>query len=251
MAAAQLTSTCFLPSFEGLRSSTSKVPSVVVSLPFRSLTLRYTRGLVVKSATTVAPKYTSLKPLGDRVLVKIKAAEEKTVGGILLPSTAQTKPQGGEVVAVGEGRTIGDKKVDIGVQTGTPIVYSKYAGTEVEFNGLSNLILKEDDIVGILETDDVKDLKPLNDRVLIKVEEAEETTAGGLLLTQATKEKPSIGTVIAVGPGPLNEEGNRTGLPLSPGNTVLYSKFAGNDFKGADGSDYITLCASDVMAVLS
>ena len=251
MAAAQLTSTCFLPSFEGLRSSTSKVPSVVVSLPFRSLTLRYTRGLVVKSATTVAPKYTSLKPLGDRVLVKIKAAEEKTVGGILLPSTAQTKPQGGEVVAVGEGRTIGDKKVDIGVQTGTPIVYSKYAGTEVEFNGLSHLILKEDDIVGILETDDVKDLKPLNDRVLIKVEEAEETTAGGLLLTQATKEKPSIGTVIAVGPGPLNEEGNRTGLPLSPGNTVLYSKFAGNDFKGADGSDYITLRASDVMAVLS
>ncbi|KAI3826771.1 hypothetical protein L1987_00826 [Smallanthus sonchifolius] len=217
-------------------------------MPFRSLTLRSTRGLVVKSATTVAPKYTSLKPLGDRVLVKIKAAEEKTVGGILLPSTAQTKPQGGEVVAVGEGRTIGDKKVDIGVKTGTPVVYSKYAGTEVEFNGLNHLILKEDDIVGILETDDVKDLKPLNDRVLIKVEE---TTAGGLLLTQATKEKPSIGTVIAVGPGPLNEEGDRTGLPLSPGNTVLYSKYAGNDFKGADGSEYITLRASDVMAVLS
>ncbi|KAK9058334.1 hypothetical protein SSX86_023175 [Deinandra increscens subsp. villosa] len=251
MAAAQLTSTCFLPSFDGLRSSTSKAPSVVVSLPFRSLTLRSTRGLVVKSATTVAPKYTSLKPLGDRVLIKIKAAEEKTVGGILLPSTAQTKPQAGEVVAIGEGRTIGEKKVDIGVKTGTPVVYSKYAGTEVEFNGLNHLILKEDDIVGILETDDVKDLKPLNDRVLIKVEEAEETTAGGLLLTQSTKEKPSIGTVIAVGPGPLNEEGNRTGLPLSPGNTVLYSKYAGNDFKGADGSEYMALRASDVMAVLS
>ncbi|KAJ0783779.1 putative GroES-like superfamily, chaperonin GroES, groES chaperonin family [Helianthus annuus] len=281
MAAAQLTSTCFLPSFDGLRSSTSKASSVVVSMPFRSLTLRSTRGLVVKAATTVAPKirlglndevvldfggilfchfyicklairvYTSLKPLGDRVLVKIKAAEEKTVGGILLPSTAQTKPQGGEVVAVGEGRTIGDKKVDIGLQTGTPVVYSKYAGTEVEFNGLSHLILKEDDIVGILETDDVKDLKPLNDRVLIKVEEAEETTAGGLLLTQATKEKPSFGTVIAVGPGLLNEEGNRTGVPLSPGNTVLYSKYAGNDFKGADGSEYIALRASDVMAILS
>ncbi|KAJ0518477.1 putative GroES-like superfamily, chaperonin GroES, groES chaperonin family [Helianthus annuus] len=218
MAAAQLTSTCILPSFEGLRSSTSKASftSVALSSPFRSSTLRSSRALVVKSATTVAPKYTSLKPLGDRVLVKIKAAEEKTVGGILLPSTAQTKPQGGEIVAVGEGRTIGDKKVEIGVKTGTPVVYSKYAGTEVEFNGSSHLILKEDDIVGILETDDVKDLKPLNDRVLIKVEEAEETTAGGSLLTPASKEKPSIGTVIAVGPGPLNEEGNRTGVPLSP-----------------------------------
>lgn len=205
----------------------------------------------VKSATTVAPKYTSVKPLGDRVLVKIKAAEEKSIGGILLPSSAQTKPQGGEVVAVGEGRTIGEKKVDIGVKTGSPVVYSKYAGTEVEFNGSTHVILKEDDIVGILETEDVKDLKPLNDRVLIKVEEAEDVTAGGLLLTQASKEKPSIGTVIAVGPGPLDEEGNRTGLPLSPGNTVLYSKYAGNDLKGPDGSEYMVLRSSDVMAVLS
>lgn len=55
------------------------------------------------------------------------------------------------------------------MKTGTPVVYSKYAGTEVEFNGSNHLILKEDDIVGILETEDVKDLKPLNDRVLIKV----------------------------------------------------------------------------------
>ncbi|GJV23896.1 20 kDa chaperonin, chloroplastic-like protein [Tanacetum coccineum] len=60
--------------------------------------------------------YTSLKPLGDRVLTKIKAAEEKSIGGILLPSTSQTKLQGGEVVVVGEGRTIGDKKIDIGVK---------------------------------------------------------------------------------------------------------------------------------------
>ena len=60
-------------------------------------------------------QYTSIKPLGDRVLVKIKEAEEKTMGGILLPSTAQSKPQGGEVVAVGEGRTIGKTKIDIDV----------------------------------------------------------------------------------------------------------------------------------------
>lgn len=55
------------------------------------------------------------------------------------------------------------------MQAGNQVVYSKYAGTELEFNGTNHLILKEDDIVGILETDDVKDLKPLNDRVLIKV----------------------------------------------------------------------------------
>lgn len=215
------------------------------------LSQRSFRGLVVKAATVVAPKYTSIKPLGDRVLVKIKTAEEKTDGGILLPTTAQTKPQGGEVVAIGEGKTVGKSKVDISVKTGTQIVYSKYAGTELDFNGSKHLILKDDDIVGILETDDVKDLKPLNDRVLIKVAEAEQKTAGGLLLTEAAKEKPSIGTVIAVGPGPLDEEGNRKPLSLTQGSTVMFSKYAGNDFKGKDGFDYIALRASDVMAVLS
>lgn len=57
--------------------------------------------------------------------------------------------------------------------------------------------------------------------------------------------------VIAVGPGPLDEEGSRKPLSITTGNTVLYSKYAGNDFKGSDGSDYIALRASDVMAVLS
>lgn len=66
-------------------------------------------------------QYTSIKPLGDRVLVKIKSLEEKTSGGILLPTTAQSKPQGGEVVAVGEGRTIGPKQIDISVQVWFPL----------------------------------------------------------------------------------------------------------------------------------
>lgn len=61
-------------------------------------------------------QYTSVKPLGDRVLVKIKTAEEKSVGGILLPTSAQSKPQGGEIVAVGEGRSIGKTKVEISVK---------------------------------------------------------------------------------------------------------------------------------------
>ncbi|CAH9130058.1 unnamed protein product [Cuscuta epithymum] len=251
MASIQLTASSIsakgFVSFDGLRN-TGKFASFA---PSRSSSSNSFRSLVVRAATAVAPKYTTLKPLADRVLVKIKTAEEKTVGGILLPTSAQSKPQGGEVVAVGEGRTIGKTKVDISLKTGTKVVYSKYAGTEVEFDGASHLILKEDDIVGILDTEDVSDMKPLNDRVLIKVAEAEQKTAGGLLLTEASKEKPSIGTVVAVGPGALDEEGKRKSLSVNPGNTVLYSKYAGNEFKGTDGSDYIALRASDVMAVLS
>ncbi|KAL5724618.1 20 kDa chaperonin [Ranunculus cassubicifolius] len=242
MAVVQSISAGSLSSFQGLRSS---------NLSLAPSTITFNKRLAVKSATIVAPKYTTVKPLGDRILVKIKTAEEKSTGGILLPTTAQSKPQGGEVVAVGEGRTLGKNKVGISVKTGSQIVYSKYAGTELDFNGSNHLLLKEDDIVGVLETEDVKDLKPLNDRVLIKVVEAEEKTAGGLFLTEASKDKPSIGTVVAVGPGPLDEEGNRKPLTITTGNNVLYSKYAGNDFKGTDGSDYIALRASDVMAVLS
>ncbi|CAJ2649995.1 unnamed protein product [Trifolium pratense] len=254
MATTQLTassiSTRNLSSFEGFRTSAIQFSRNNARIGIFSQ--RSFPSMVVKAAATVVtPKHTTLKPLGDRVLVRIKDAEEKTVGGIILPSTAQSKPQGGEVVAVGEGKTIGKSKVEISVKAGAQVVYSKYAGTEVEFNGSKHLILKDDDIVGILETEEVKDLKPLNDRVLIKIAEAEEKTAGGLLLTEGTKEKPSIGTVIAVGPGPVDDEGNRKPLSITPGNTVLYSKYAGNDFKGKDGSDYIALRASDVIAILS
>ncbi|XP_039145349.1 LOW QUALITY PROTEIN: 20 kDa chaperonin, chloroplastic [Dioscorea cayenensis subsp. rotundata] len=241
-----------MPSFDGLRQS----PSVLRVCPMvtvcnAGLNRRSFRGLVVKAATTVAPKFTSVKPLDDRVLVKIKSFDEKTPGGVLLPTTAQSKPQGGEVVAVGDGRTVGNKKVEISVQSGAQVVYSKFAGTELEFNGADHILLKEDDIVGILDTDDVKDLKPLGDRVLIKIVEAEDKTPAGVLLTGATKEKPPIGTIVAVGPGPLDDEGKRKALSVTPGNTVLYSKFAGTEFKSADGSDYIALRSSDVIAVLS
>ncbi|KAK4783504.1 hypothetical protein SAY86_007878 [Trapa natans] len=239
-----------LPSFEGLKPSAVKLVSMG-SLKSGYVLKRSFRGLVVKAAAVVAPKYTSITPLGDRVLVKIKNVEEKTQGGILLPTTAQTKPQGGEVIATGEGKKLGNAKIEISVKTGAQVIYTKYAGTELVFNGSSHLILKEDDIFGTLETDDIKDLKPLNDRVLIKVDPAEEKTAGGLLLTEASKEKPSFGTIIAVGPGPLDDEGKRAALPVSSGDSVMYSKYAGSEFKGSDGSFYIVLRVSDVIARLS
>ncbi|KAI3885839.1 hypothetical protein MKX03_010620 [Papaver bracteatum] len=110
-------------------------------------------------------QYTTLKRLGARVLVVIKTAEKNTTCGIQSPSTTQTKPQGGKVISIGKGKTVGKSQVDTSAQ----VIYSKYAGTEVDFNGVSHLILNEDDIVAILETEDVKDLNPLSEDVLIKV----------------------------------------------------------------------------------
>ncbi|KAF6152350.1 hypothetical protein GIB67_006004, partial [Kingdonia uniflora] len=114
--------------------------------------------------------------------IKIKTREDKATGGISLPLTAQTKPQAGDVVHIGEGTILVKKKLTSVKR------YLKYAGTEFDFNESKHHILKEDDIVVIIEAEDVKDLKLLNKRVLIKVTEAESETAGGLLQTEATKE---------------------------------------------------------------
>ena len=93
---------------------------------------------------------TSIKPLGDRVLVQADAAEEKTSSGLYIPDTAKEKPQQGTVVAVGAGKVENGNKIDMTVKKGDKVLYGKYAGTEVSFDGEEYLIMRESDIVGIL-----------------------------------------------------------------------------------------------------
>lgn len=128
------------------------------------------------------------------------------------------------------------------------MVYSKYAGTEIELSGDAHVLLKEDDVVGIMSSSSYRDLKPLGDRVLIKVGQVEEATAGGVLLTDSAREKPLTGEVIAVGPGKKGEEKS---VDVTPGSTVMYQKYAGTEFKDKDGTEYIVVQGSDVMATLS
>lgn len=93
-----------------------------------------------------------LKPIGDRVLVKPSKEEEKSPGGILLPDTAKEKPQKGEIIAVGSGRNLeSGEKVDLEVKKGDTVIYSKYGGTEIKHNGTDYLILRESDILAIVE----------------------------------------------------------------------------------------------------
>ena len=92
-----------------------------------------------------------IKPLGDRVIIELVEKEEKTASGIVLPDSAQEKPQEGKVVAVGSGR-VNDKgeKVALEVSEGERIIFSKFAGTEVKYEGTEYLILREDDILAII-----------------------------------------------------------------------------------------------------
>lgn len=92
------------------------------------------------------------RPLHDRVVVKRVNAEEKTAGGIIIPDTAQEKPQQGEVIAVGPGgRDETGKLIPIDVQVGDRVLFGKWSGTEVKIDGVEYLIMKESDIMGVLD----------------------------------------------------------------------------------------------------
>ncbi|ACJ32595.1 MULTISPECIES: co-chaperone GroES [Anoxybacillus] len=92
-----------------------------------------------------------LKPLGDRIVIELIQTEEKTASGIVLPDTAKEKPQEGKVVAVGSGRVLDNgERVAPEVSVGDRIIFSKYAGTEVKYDGKEYLILRESDILAVI-----------------------------------------------------------------------------------------------------
>jgi chaperonin GroES len=93
-----------------------------------------------------------LRPLGDRILVKRIKEEEKTKGGIIIPDTAKEKPQEGKVMAVGKGKVAEDGKLIVPeVKAGDKILFGKYSGSEIKLEGDDLIVLREDDILGIIE----------------------------------------------------------------------------------------------------
>lgn len=92
-----------------------------------------------------------LKPLADRVVVKMVESEETTKSGIVLPGSAKEKPQVAEIIAVGPGAVVDGKKVEMEVKVGDKVIMSKYLGTEVKFDGQEYTIIKQGDILAVVE----------------------------------------------------------------------------------------------------
>ncbi|MBW4466541.1 MAG: co-chaperone GroES [Pegethrix bostrychoides GSE-TBD4-15B] len=100
---------------------------------------------------SVSLNVASVKPLGDRILIKVQEAEDQTAGGIFLPDSAQEKPQVGEVTQVGSGKRNDDGTIQaIDVQVGDKVLYSKYAGNELKLNGEEFMLLREQDILAVV-----------------------------------------------------------------------------------------------------
>ena len=92
-----------------------------------------------------------LVPLGDKVVIKQMEAEEKTKSGIVLPTQSKEKPQAAEVIAVGPGGMVDGKEIKMQVKAGGKVIYSKYSGTEIKIDGESLIIVRQDDILAIVE----------------------------------------------------------------------------------------------------
>lgn len=94
----------------------------------------------------------NLRPLQDRIIVKRLEEENMTAGGLYIPDTAKEKPQKGEIVAVGKGKVTEDGKVlPVDLKVGDQVLFGKYAGTEIKIDGVDYLIMREDDILGVIE----------------------------------------------------------------------------------------------------
>lgn len=171
-----------------------------------------------------------------------------------MPNSAQKRPTSGDVIALGDGQ-VGTEKHSFTLNIGDTIIYSKFGlgATDIELQDEQHILIREDDVIGIMpksgaHADDVPELKPIGDRVLLKVEEQGEVTLGGVILPDSAKERPLMGTVVRVGPGKLNKEsGERKAIKLQEGDRVVYFKYAGDAMETTSGDKYVVLHESDIL----
>jgi chaperonin GroES len=138
--------------FAGARGSLQEFTPIGQGFLHRNRTLRPELPAQKKSFSTEEDRTMNARPLQDRVIVKRVQEEDKTKGGIIIPDSAKEKPIEGKIVAVGSGRILeSGKKVPLQVKKGDKVLFGKYSGTEIKIDGEELLIMKEDDIVAIIE----------------------------------------------------------------------------------------------------
>lgn len=174
----------------------------------------------------------------------------------MLPVSAQRMPTSGDVVSLGDGRIPGcDTPRPLELSVGDTILYSKFGlgCTDLKLGGETHILLRASDVIGTMprtgaRAEDVPELKPLGDRVLLRVQESASVTAGGVVLPESAKERPMAGEVVRTGPGKWDDEaGERTPPKVAPGDRVLYFKYAGDALETPSGEKFVVLHESDIL----
>jgi chaperonin GroES len=197
-----------------------------------------------------------LCPCNNFILVKIAQAQEQTEGGILLAGKAKIKKTEGTVVAVGPGKTHADSGivVPMPVAVGDGVVYGKYDGTELDYNGDKHTLIRDDDVLVKFKKGDVlsKDaVEVIGDNVLVYSDKSESSTEGGILIATSVSggsdSKPSTGTVVKVGLGRMASNGEIMAMEVQVGDMVKFRDFAGNEVTIQD-EEYCVVKMADILA---
>lgn len=217
------------------------------------------RPMGVRKSTSIGPTLEGrliegeIKPTNNFILVKVAPDIEQTEGGIILAGKNKVKKTEGTVVSTGPGKTHQESGIfyPMPVSEGEGVVYGKYDGTEIEYNGDKHTLIRDDDILVkytgeklTLESADV-----ISDNVLVSVnEEEEQSTAGGLLIASTSnKKRPSTGTVVKVGPGRMASNGVLMEMDIAVDDMVKFRDFAGNEVT-IEGKDYSVVRFVDILA---
>lgn len=194
-----------------------------------------------------------VKPVNNFVLVKTLGKKAATDDGILLTGSAKVVKTQGTVISVGPGRTHEEtgRVFDIDLNEGEGVVYGEYDGTEIDLNGEPYMLIRDINVLVKYTGDKITldSVAVLNDSVLVRLDDDEQSTAGGVILaTSSSKQsKPSTGTVVKVGPGKMAGDGTRLPMNVAIGERVKFMDFAGNNVE-IEGEEYSVVKMEEVLA---
>lgn len=207
-------------------------------------------------AIEIPKGFSKITPKGDKILVKVAEQEVKTRGGILLPTQAQKRPTSGDIIELGDGRTADGHVRQFNLKPGQTVLYSKFGFmyTDLKLGEEEYILIREDDVIGVMPrsnaaADDLPEMEPNGDRVLVRVEETADLTLGGVVLPEVARERPVSGKVVRTGPGKYDKdaEGKRKPMKVKEGDKVLYFKYAGDAMETPSGEKFMVLREDDIL----
>ncbi|KAG5178751.1 chaperonin 10-like protein, partial [Tribonema minus] len=200
-----------------------------------------------------------LKPIGDTIIVKLAEPKEKTDGGLFLPTMDKVQPTTGTVVAAGPGKRHWEtgQLYPMGVQPGQKVLFGRFDGSTVKYNGADHLLLRGDDCLLTYEGDapSAATAQMVGDRILVRiVRELERTKASGVVVAAvaAREQKETMGEVVKMGPGRIAPNGKPLPLQCAVGDQIKFRDFAAEwvamETLKVDGEDFVVIKNTDVIA---
>jgi len=191
-----------------------------------------------------------MRPLGNQVMIKLRKADDKTTGGLFVPTQEVEKPKEGTVVMAGPGKAHPEtgKLIECPVKEGDLVLLSDFSGEKVDYNGEQHIFTDADSILGSFEGQNptISAFKPSRNLVVLAVSEQETETSTGIALAGLDEEEANSGEVVAVGPGLYAANGDLLAVSVASGESVMYARYGAADAT-IDGKPYKIVAENDCL----